>query len=277
MKKPKQNLKNIHHIDSYVAALFCLAAAILYPQLALSRDTGWLGRYKTVVTKDIFDPERGKQSDNTDTAFNDTTAEELQKRFQIYGVIINLNKKRAFIKDVKEKKKADAGKMNIYREVTTGDLLEEWKIVEITDEGVTVESKNKKITLPVFNRSKKERKANAPVALQTPLIKTAPPAQRQPSGQNSPGKREGNPGHFQNTGNGNKVSRRTNNNHSRQAQPADAKNLKQVNSKQNSTNNIFQDILKHSGTTSRPHTNDRTGQGTSNTNNPFLNLLRGGK
>lgn len=143
---------------------------------ALEQDVGRLGQYKSIVTKDIFDPERGSKLDeNSEITVSDTDSNELLERYSIYGIFITDNNKSAFIIDKQEKKEKQNGKMNIYRRINPGDSLDGWQVENITSKGVKVTLGNKKVLIPVFDNSKGERKANAPVAMQTPQPKVFPP------------------------------------------------------------------------------------------------------
>jgi hypothetical protein len=171
----------------FVAALFVLSPGLAGDACALEQDLGRLGQYKSVVTLDIFDPERGKKDDvDVEPESVDADEEELRKRFSVYGVIINRSGKHAFLKDLQDKeKKKNRGRMNMYMDIKPGDKLAGWNVKDIDRTGITLAGDGRTVFLPVFSAEKKERRATRPVAMQTPKPKVfTPPAPARPASGN---------------------------------------------------------------------------------------------
>jgi hypothetical protein len=89
-------------------------------------------------------------------------------------------------------KKVVNGSQKGLRTVTVGDLVDGWRVADITAQGVKFESDGEYVEVGIFDEAKKERKAIAPVALQTPHLK--PKVRRAP--KSTPAKRpsSGKPG-----------------------------------------------------------------------------------
>ena len=152
-----------------------------------------LGPYEVIISKDPFDPERGKSQSSLSAVEGD-----LKDRYQVYGTIIAGEMRQAFLMVETSKsasgpyKKAVRGSQKNLRTVTVGDLVDGWRVADITAQGVKFESDGKYIEVGIFDEAKKERKATAPVALQTP--RPRPQVSRVP--QSTPAKRpsSGKPG-----------------------------------------------------------------------------------
>lgn len=145
-----------------------------------------LGPYEVIISKDPFDPERGKSQPSLSAVEGD-----LKERYQVYGTIIAGEMRQAFLMVATSKsassrqKKVVKGSQKGLRTVTVGDLVDGWRVADITAQGVKFESDGEYIEVGIFDEVKKERKATAPVALQTPQPK--PQVSRAP--QSTPAKR----------------------------------------------------------------------------------------
>jgi hypothetical protein len=82
-------------------------------------------------------------------------------------------------------KKVVNGSQKGLRTVSVGDVVDGWRVADITDQGVKFESDGEYVEVGIFEEAKKERKATAPVALQTPRPK--PQVSRAP--QSTPAKK----------------------------------------------------------------------------------------
>jgi hypothetical protein len=135
---------------------------------------------------DPFDPERGKNQ-----ALISVVEKDLKGRYQVYGTIIAGEMRQAFLMVEASKpapgpyKKAVRGSQKNLRTVTVGDVVDGWRVADITAKGVKFESDGEYVEVGIFDEAKKERKATAPVALQTPRPK--PQVSRAP--QSTPAKR----------------------------------------------------------------------------------------
>ena len=145
-----------------------------------------LGPYEVIISMDPFDPERGKNQ-----ALISAVEGDLKDRYQVYGTIIAGEMRQAFLMVATSesvsspRKKVARGSQKTLRTVTVGDLVDGWRVADITAQGVKFESDGKYIEVGIFDEAKKERKATAPVALQTPRPK--PQVSRVP--QSTPAKR----------------------------------------------------------------------------------------
>ncbi|NOR05980.1 MAG: hypothetical protein GQ575_06705 [Deltaproteobacteria bacterium] len=152
-----------------------------------------LGPYEVIISKDPFDPERSKSQPSISAVEGD-----LKDRYQVYGTIIAGEMRQAFlmVEDSKPapgpRKKVARGSQKNLRTVTVGDLVDGWRVADITAQGVKFESDGEYVEVGIFDEAKKERKAIAPVALQTPRLK--PKVRRAP--KSTPAKRpsSGKPG-----------------------------------------------------------------------------------
>jgi len=130
------------------------------------------GPYEVIISMDPFDPERGKNQ-----ALISVVEEDLKGRYQVYGTIIAGEMRQAFLMVATSKsvssprKKVARGSQKALRTVTVGDLVDGWRVADITAQGVKFESDGEYVEVGIFDEAKKERKAIAPVALQTPRLK----------------------------------------------------------------------------------------------------------
>jgi hypothetical protein len=151
------------------------------------------GPYEVIVSMDPFDPERGKNQ-----AVISVVEKDLKGRYQVYGTIIAGEMRQAFLMVEASKpapgprKKVARGSQKNLCTVTVGDVVDGWRVADITAQGVKFESDGEYVEIGMFDEAKKERKATAPVALQTPRLK--PRVIRAP--QSTPAKRpsSGKPG-----------------------------------------------------------------------------------
>lgn len=132
---------------------------------------GDLGPYEVIVRKDPFDPERGKNQPLTSAVEGD-----LKDQYQVYGTIIAGEMRQAFLMVATPKsassryKKTANGSQKALRTVSVGDIVDGWRVADITAQGIKFESDGEYVEVSIFE-AKKERKATAPVALQTPIPK----------------------------------------------------------------------------------------------------------
>ena len=137
-----------------------------------------LGPYYSIVAKDPFDPDRGKR-ENDEPAVEEEVENDIQEHYQLYGTIITKKNRRAFIKEISPKqtrrrrRNRDVKPPEI-KSVMIGDMINGWKVKEIGEKNIVLEHEGQKIELGLFDSEKKERLANAPVALQTPKLKPLP-------------------------------------------------------------------------------------------------------
>ncbi|MDL1958337.1 MAG: hypothetical protein LWX01_01605 [Deltaproteobacteria bacterium] len=128
-----------------------------------------LGPYQVIISKDPFDPERGKSQPSSSAVEGD-----LKGEYQVYGTIIAGEMRQAFLMVATSKsasspyKKVAKGSQKGLRTVTVGDLVDGWRVADITAQGVKFESDGEYVEVGIFDAVKKERKAISPVALQTP-------------------------------------------------------------------------------------------------------------
>jgi len=137
-----------------------------------------LGPYYSIVTNDPFDPDRGKKEGN-ELGVEEEVENDIQEHYQLYGTIITKDNKRAFIKEVsatqtKRRRRNRDAKPPEIKSVMIGDVINGWKVKEIGEKNIVLEHEGQKIELGLFDSEKKERLANAPVALQTPQLKPLP-------------------------------------------------------------------------------------------------------
>jgi hypothetical protein len=128
-----------------------------------------LGPYEVIISKDPFDPERGKNQPVTSAIESD-----LKGHCQVYGTVIMGEVRKAFIvttdseKDSNLQKKRTKGLQKDIRTVNIGDIVEGWRVKDITDKGVKFESDGRCIEIAIFDEIKKERKATGSVTAQSP-------------------------------------------------------------------------------------------------------------
>jgi hypothetical protein len=161
-------------VSLLISIFFALSGLFSFgPCIVMAKESdAKLGSYEAIVSKDPFDPERGK---NENLADNDTTLAEgdLKDCYQVYGTIIAGGVRLAYLKVVAPKsskplrRTGKSGAKDL-RTVVIGDLVDGWRVEDITAQGVKFESDGKYVEVGIFDEIKKERKATAPVALQTP-------------------------------------------------------------------------------------------------------------
>ena len=168
--------KSIFLVSLLALYIFCTGLWCLFSPVALYAEDSpaqvELGPYDTIVTKDPFDPERGKKEDLTGD--NSSSAEtDLKSRYQVYGTIIVGGIRMAYLKVTNSKSgpfirnARDKGK-NI-RTVRPGDLVDGWSVKDITSRGVVFRSRRgESVQIGIFDTAKKGRSTGAPVAFQAP-------------------------------------------------------------------------------------------------------------
>jgi hypothetical protein len=140
-----------------------------------------LGPYEVIVDKDLFDSERGATEEDASEEDVSSPAEELNKKYQVYGAIIAGEMRQAFVKVVEERKPgrpsrkgSSSSKDEELRTVTVGDLMDGWRVAEITPDGVELTGLGERVHLGIFDAVKADRKATGPVAMQTPQPEPEP-------------------------------------------------------------------------------------------------------
>jgi len=145
-----------------------------------------LNPYEVIISKDPFDPERGKNQ-----ALISVAEKDLKGHYQVYGTIIAGEMRQAFLMVATSKsassqsKKVVRGHQKDLRTVTVGDIVDGWRVADITAQGVKFESDGEYVEVGIFDEVKKERRATAPVALQT----SHPRPQVSRASQSTPAKR----------------------------------------------------------------------------------------
>jgi hypothetical protein len=142
-----------------------------------------LGAYEIIVKKDPFDPDRG-QGEEEETPQDEAAAEEeLSEQYQVYGTIIAGDMSQAFVKVVTDPKKSPRRRPRpgakkkdeqALRTLTVGDMIDGWRVADITAQGIVLDGPEGRMELGIFDTPKNDRRATAPVALQTPRPKPPP-------------------------------------------------------------------------------------------------------
>lgn len=151
-----------------VPFLMIVCSFFLVPANAPCKQQTALGAYKTIVARDPFDPERGKNWDES-FSMDSISGEELKKKYQLYGTVLSETISLAYIKTAdKEKKPSKKGEKEHIRRVVIGDIIDGWRIKKIAEKGVVFASGKDSVLLQMYEGEKQERKASSPVAMQTP-------------------------------------------------------------------------------------------------------------
>jgi hypothetical protein len=160
----------IYSILLLIASIFCAGLWYFSPRAVHATESQVeLGPYEVIISKDPFDPERGESQPLLSAVEGD-----LKDRYQVYGTIIAGEMRQAFLMVATSEsasgpyKKVVKGSQKNLRTVTVGDLVDGWRVEDITAQGVKFESDGEYVEVGIFDEVKKERKATAPVALQTP-------------------------------------------------------------------------------------------------------------
>ncbi len=147
-------------------SLICLIAMlclVIYPLPCKALDA----KYKVILEKNPFDPERGAGQNPKEDEQGASPASEFQGKYAIYGVVIAGKSSYAYIKPISQKRSRQRDEDTL-RKVTEGDLVDGWKVTKIQSAGVSFESGRDQVFLKVFGSTKKERSSNKPVAIATP-------------------------------------------------------------------------------------------------------------
>lgn len=184
---------------------FSLTGAPIMSCMAASKSDGDapnLGVYEVIVKKDLFDPLRGEGAqDKTDEKAKYASEQDLISRYLVYGVSITNGKRQAFIKGAggpqtnqpvfptigpQFPRPNQNTQTERPRPVTIGDSLEGWRITAITPQGIDLELQGKRVHLAIFGPEKDERRATAPVGIQTPQLKPETPSTPSQAGGEQP-------------------------------------------------------------------------------------------
>ncbi len=133
---------------------FCFTAYAVSPQ------------YKAIIERNPFDPKRGQDQNPMAGGGISSEANELEKKYSVYGVILAGENKSAYIKPLKSDRRRD--KETELRKITVGDLIDGWTVKDITGRGIVLASGKKQVLLRVFGSPKKERQIDRPVGIATP-------------------------------------------------------------------------------------------------------------
>ncbi len=153
------------------SCIYLLSAALIFISWPVIQEAyGLDSKYKVILDKNPFDPDRG--SGNKEEGDNTTGAvAEFASKYAVYGVVIAQDRSKwAFIKPVSERPRRETEDDGL-RKVTEGDLVDGWRVTSITSEGVYFNSGKNEIFLRVFGNTKNERSSNKPVGIATPKPK----------------------------------------------------------------------------------------------------------
>ena len=159
--------------------IFLVLGMVLFILPGVQKVHGLDARYKVILDKNPFDPDRGSGQKDDEGGVN-VEAEEFASKYAVYGVMIAQGSKLAFVKPVSERRRREDQDEGL-RKVTEGDLIDGWKITSITSEGVYFKNGRKEIFLKVFGNTKNERSSNKPVGIATPRLRRQPPPRTTPS------------------------------------------------------------------------------------------------
>ena len=133
-------------------------------------------RYSVIINKDPFDAARGGGETGDTGEDVPGSSEGIGENYELYGILRTGSIRRAYLKSKKRptarlrkerrqrKKKHNRPEFRI---VSEGDLIDGWKVEEITKSGIVLTSNGKKVRMDVFTSPKSGRKATKPVAMQT--------------------------------------------------------------------------------------------------------------
>ncbi|NPA94829.1 MAG: hypothetical protein GXO58_05310 [Thermodesulfobacteria bacterium] len=154
-----------------LAAGLILLGGILVPGVGYALDA----RYKVILAKNPFDPERGGGVNGTEESGGVASGKEFAEKYAVYGVVIAGNSRYAFLKPVAAPRFKARHQEDVMRKVTEGDLVDGWKVKEIKSDGVLFVKAGKSEFIRVFGTTKKERSSSKPVGVATPRPKTPRP------------------------------------------------------------------------------------------------------
>ncbi len=168
------------HKRQLLELIFLVLGIVLFILHGVQKVHGLDARYKVILEKNPFDPDRGA-GQKDEKGGDNVEAEEFAKKYAVYGVMIAQGKsKLAFIKPVSERRRREDQDEGL-RKVTEGDLIDGWRVTSITSEGVYFSSGRKEIFLRVFGNTKNERSSSKPVGIATPKLRRQPPPRSTPS------------------------------------------------------------------------------------------------
>ncbi|NDY42573.1 hypothetical protein G3N55_06920 [Dissulfurirhabdus thermomarina] len=147
-----------------LAAFF--AAVVLAAAAGAAAAPPPLGPYAVIVTRDPFDPERGKGALAPGAA--ELSGTELASRYRVEGTVIAGARRQAFLRDTQ------GGDLAKVRVVAVGDVLEGYRVTAITAKTVELVGPEGRMVLRVFARGRGEGGARRPVGIATP--RPAPPS-----------------------------------------------------------------------------------------------------
>ncbi len=170
-------------LNRNILTALIIAAGLMCTLFPVCPGNAWAvsPRYMSIIERNPFDPERGKNQDASEQNTVSSRAEELKKKYSVYGVIITGQNKTAYIKPLKPEKR---GKKSELKQISVGDMIDGWKVKDITDSGIVVISGREQLLLSVFGSAKKERKSTKPVAAMTPKLFPTKPQSRRPEFNN---------------------------------------------------------------------------------------------
>lgn len=189
----------------FTPAILVFSASLLFDAGYCEAADQDLGPYEVIVQKDPFDPSR-KISDSGETGgFISATGEfisageDVKKRYHLYGTVMSGTTRIAFLQSSDEKqtgkplRRPAAGPQTQPKEdrilsVTVGDRVDGWQVEDIKDKNVILVSGDERIHITLFDSEKTDRKATAPVGIQTPRARPAllPLPAKSPTPQDMP-------------------------------------------------------------------------------------------
>ena len=161
-----------HFTTLLIAAGLLFTGYILLPEVGHALNP----RYKVILAKNPFDPERGGGVNGTEENSGVASGKEFAEKYAVYGVVIAGKSRYAFLKPVAAPRFKAKHQEDVMRKVTEGDLVDGWKVKEIKSDGVLFVKAGKSEFLRVFGSTKKERSSSKPVGVATPRPKTPRPA-----------------------------------------------------------------------------------------------------
>ncbi len=171
-------IRKLNHLSCKAVCVVPLTFMLCAVQAVIAAEgTRGQGQYDIIIKQDPFNPDRGSGGETAGGGF--TSDKGLGEHYQIYGIITVGGKKRAFVKvrpssGVVFKKAGGATRPSNFRTVSIGDLIDGWKVADITPRGIILESGNERVFVGIFESPKRERQAGRPVNISSPSTRPVP-------------------------------------------------------------------------------------------------------